>query len=114
MGSGFIGQSKASDVVRSTVHSVDLSRTEYCRSGSNATMRWFVDSASEFLIQLDILCHYNTLSFVCNVHFIMIQLLQISCVIRYTVYYEEWKKLKNTGDKASPSFKPFLIGNTLH
>jgi hypothetical protein len=114
MGSGVIGHSEAADVVRSTVRSVNLSRAEYCRSGSNAAMRWFVDSASEFLIQLDILCHYNTLSFVCNVHFIMIHLLQISLVIRCTVHYEEWKKLKNTGDKTSSSFKPFFIRNTLH
>jgi len=106
-----IGHSEAADVVRSTVRSVTLSRAEYCRSGSNAAMRWFVDITSEFLIQLGILCRYNTLSFVCKVHFVKIPLLQISFVIRDTIHYEEWEKLKNTGDQASPSFKPFLIGN---
>jgi flagellar biosynthesis protein FlhB len=111
VGSDVIGHSEAADIVRSTVRGVTLSGTEYCRSGSNAAIRWFVDFASDFLIQLDIMCHYNTLSFVCNVHFILIPLLQISFVIRDTIHYEEWKKLKNTGDKASPSFKPFLTGN---
>ena len=111
MGSDVIGHSETADIVRSTVPSVTLSRAKYCRSGSNAAMGWFVDFASEFLIQLDILCHYTTLSFVCNAHFILIPLLQVSFFIRDTIHYEEWKKLKNTGDKASPSFKPFLIGN---
>jgi hypothetical protein len=101
-----IGHSEAADVVRSTVRSVRLSRAEYCRSGSNAAMRWFVDITSVFLIQLGILCRYNALSFVCKVHFVM-----ISFVITDTIHYEEWGKLKNTGYQASPSFKPFLIGN---
>jgi len=94
VGSDVIGNSETADVVRSTVRSVTLSRTEYCRSGSNAAVRYFVDSASEFLIQLDILCHYKTLSFACNVHFIMIPLLHISFVIRDIIHYEEWKNLK--------------------
>jgi len=44
--SDVIGNSEAADVVRSTVRSFTLSRTEYCRSGSNAAVREFVDSAS--------------------------------------------------------------------
>jgi hypothetical protein len=91
VGNDVIGHSEAADVVRSTVRSVTLSRAEYRRSGSNAVMRWFVDTASEFLIQLDILCHYNTLSSVCNVVFIMIPLLQISFVIRDTIHTKSGK-----------------------
>jgi len=83
----------------------------YCRSDSNAAVKWFVDSACVFLIQQDILCHYNTLSFVCNVHFIMIPLLQSSFVIRDTIHYEEWNNFKKKpGNIASASFKSFLIG----
>jgi hypothetical protein len=74
VGSDVIGRSEAADFVGFTVAGVTLSRAQYCRLGSNATVRWSVDSASEFLIRLFILYHYNTLSFVYNVHFIMILL----------------------------------------